>query len=197
MNLHPKPIFQEDCQVSLKKNELKDSVSNTLHIDEYNAKMGDDADVSVLSLKCRYRDQANDLVNFVEKGYDWVLDADVSSGEMEDGEYLVFIEVLRRPMLPDRILKMLTDLENLTGIEASKNDFRYFKDATYLPVTLENLKAKIPLSPREYRKFIKKKNAEDVALENMQMQAGLTPANTKAPTAEDIELKNFVNLSKP
>lgn len=183
--------------MSLKKNELKDSVSNTLHIDEYNAKMGDDADVSVLSLKCRYRDQANDLVNFVEKGYDWVLDADVSSGEMEDGEYLVFIEVLRRPMLPDRILKMLTDLENLTGIEASKNDFRYFKDATYLPVTLENLKAKIPLSPREYRKFIKKKNAEDVALENMQMQAGLTPANTKAPTAEDIELKNFVNLSKP
>lgn len=182
--------------MSLKMNELKDSVKNTLHIDEFNAKMGDDADVCVLSFKCTYRDQAADLVNFIEKGYDWVLDADVSAGEMEDGSYLVFVEALRRPTLPEKILKMMADMENLTATSVDNVDFRYFKDNDYLPLTLENLQSKIPTSPRDYRKLMKSRKEDDQALSNMQMQAGLDPSKKKEISSEDIELKNFVNLSK-
>ena len=183
--------------MSLKKNELQDSVKNTIHIDEYNAKMGDDADVSVVSFKVKYRDQANDLVNFIEKGYDWVLDADVSAGEMEDGDYLVFVEILRRPTLPEKLIKLLADLENITDTSIDNIDFRYYKDNEYLPVTLENLQSKLPLSPRDYRKLLKSRNNDDKALENMQMQAGLDPSKHNKLSAEDVELKNFVNLSKP
>lgn len=176
--------------------ELRDSVSNTIHIDEFDAKMGENDDVCVISFKCKYHDQANDLVNFIEKGYEWVLDADVSAGEMEDGSYLVFIEALRRPTLPEKLLKLLADLENLTDIPLEKNEFRYLKDNDYLPVTLENLQSKLPESPRAYRKMMKKRDAEDNELNNMQMQAGLDPSKHQTPTEEDIELKNFVNLSK-
>lgn len=182
--------------MSLKMHELKDSIENTIHVDEFDAKMGDNADVCVLSFKCKYRDQATDLVNFIEKGYEWILDADVSAGEMEDGSYLVFIEALRRPTLPEKILKLLADLSNITDIDLDKNEFRYLKDTEYLPVTLENLQSKLPESPRAYRKLMKKREAEDNDLSNMQMQAGLDPSKHTAIAKEDVELRNFVNLSK-
>ena len=177
--------------MALKKLELKDSIENKIHIDEYKAKMGDDEDVIVFSFKSKYKDQAIDLVNFIEKGYDWVLDADVSSGELEDGSYLVFIEALRRPTIPKKIIKLLDDLENLTGIDIKDYQFQYHKEIRYTPLTIENLSEKIPLDPRKYRKMNKTK--DDIDLENMQMQAGLAP---KTEAVTDIEIKNFVNLSK-
>jgi hypothetical protein len=177
--------------VSLKKLELKDSIGDKIHIDEYKAKMGEDADIMVISFKSKYKDQAIDLVNFLEKGYEWILDADVSSGELEDGSYLVFIEVLRRPSIPHKLIKMLSDIKNLTDIEPLKYQFKYQKETDYLPLTAETLASKIPLEPRKYRKLHKTK--DDVDLENMQMAAGLAP---KTEEVTDPELKNFVNLSK-
>ena len=35
------------------------------------------------------------LENFIEKGYPFVLDADVTSGEQSDGTYKVFVEIER------------------------------------------------------------------------------------------------------
>lgn len=177
--------------MSLKKLELKDSIGKKLHFDEYKAKMGEDEDIIVISFKSSYRDQATDLVNFLEKGYDWILDADVSAGELEDGSYLIFVEVLRRPSVPNKILKLLADLKNLTGNDTSSYEFRYHKETGYTPVTLEALTNKLPLEPRRYRKMHKTK--DDIDLENMQMQAGLEP-KTEATT--DPEIKAFVNLSK-
>lgn len=76
----------------LEKNNLKRLVHPELHIDEYKSKLGKDEDVVVISFKITGREPAEDLVNFIEKGYDWVIDADVSSGEMSDGDYVVFVE---------------------------------------------------------------------------------------------------------
>lgn len=177
--------------MSLKKLDLKDTIGDKIHIDEYKAKMGDDEDIIVISFKSTYRDQATDLVNFLEKGYDWILDADVSAGELEDGSYLVFIEALRRPSIPNKIVKMLEDMEHLTGITASAYEFQYSKEIDYTPLTVETLTSKIPLDPRKYRKMNKTK--DDVELENMQMAAGLAP---KTEQVTDPELKAFVNLSK-
>ncbi len=177
--------------MSLKKLELKDSIGKKIHIDEYKAKMGDDDDIIVISFKSLYKDQALDLVNFLEKGYDWVLDADVSAGEIEDGEYLVFVEVLRRPAIPTKIAKLLSDLENLTGVPPSEYKFKYKKDLDYVAFDPESFAARVPLDPRKYRKLNKTK--DDVELENMQMAAGLAP---KTEETTDPEIKHFVNLSK-
>lgn len=177
--------------MSLKKLELKDSIGDKIHFDEYKAKMGEDEDIIVISFKSTYRDQATDLVNFLEKGYDWILDADVSAGELEDGSYLIFLEVLRRPSIPNKIIKLLADMENLTGVDANNYKFKYHKETGYTPLTVEALTSKIPLEPRKYRKMAK--SQDDIDLENMQMQAGLAP-KTEATT--DPEIKAFVNLSK-
>jgi hypothetical protein len=34
-----------------------------------------------------------DLVEFIEKGYKFILDADMSAGEENDGQYQVFVEM--------------------------------------------------------------------------------------------------------
>jgi hypothetical protein len=177
--------------MSLKSNELKDSVKSSVHIDEYSAKMGDDSDILVLSFKVSYKDQASDLVNWFEKGYEWILDADVSAGELEDGGYLVFIEALRRPTIPNKILKLLDDMANLTDLKPEDYRLQYHKEISYVPLSMETITNKVPLEPRKYKKM--HKSQDDVELENMQMAAGLAP---KTEETTDPEIKAFVNLSK-
>lgn len=191
--------------MSLQHNDLRDLLGNKIHIDEYSSKMGDDADVIVVSFKIAYYDPAYELSNFIEKGYDWVLDADVSAGEMEDGGYLVFIESLRRPSFPENLEKLLSDLRGPTGNDPSLYELAYHKDKDYVPFSTDAVREKVPLSPREYRAIHGEedgketaeepiaKTAEDIALESLQMAAGLTP---KSRPVIDPILKHFVNLSK-
>ena len=51
--------------------------------------MGDDKDIITLAFSVNGDSPAKDLENFIEKGYPFVLDADVSSGEQSDGSYKV------------------------------------------------------------------------------------------------------------
>jgi hypothetical protein len=107
---------------NLEQGDLKRLVTASIHIDEYKSKMGDDADVCVVCFKVAGKEHAIDLVIFVEKGYDWVLDADVSSGEKEGGDYLVFIELERTPELPKQINMMVSDINNLTEFKLEDHD---------------------------------------------------------------------------
>ena len=75
----------------LEKGDLARLIHPELHVDEFQSKLGDDADVIVLSFKVNTKEPAGDLMAFIEKGYDWILDSDVSSGEMDDGSYIVFV----------------------------------------------------------------------------------------------------------
>lgn len=190
--------------MSLRFNDLKDLVSKKIHIDEYASKMGDDADTIVVSFKVKYQDPAWELSNFFEKGYEWVLDADVSSGEMEDGSYLVFLEIERRPSFPPNLMRALKDMEGLTDQKVSEYEFMYRKGGEYKEMSMDNLKATVPLSPREYRakygdgsessETISAITAEESRqIKAMQSTAGITP---KATVITDPVLKHFVNLSK-
>jgi hypothetical protein len=136
---------------SLKPQDLRNLVSNKIHIDEYRSKMGKDEDIVVVSFKVKYKEPATDLVDFVEKAYDFVLDADVSSGEMMDGEYLVFVEIERRSSVVPNIMKMLSELPNLTNIDRGDFVFAYNKQKKYYPCDLNHLSKVIPLSPKQYR----------------------------------------------
>ena len=103
----------------LEKNDLKRLVTPELTIDEYKSKMGNDEDIIVTSFKIMGREPAEDLVNFLEKGYDWIIDADISAGELENGEYLVFVECDRTSKFPENIMLAVNDILNLTDQKLS------------------------------------------------------------------------------
>lgn len=126
-------------------------ISSKIHIDEYESKMGKPASVVTITFKVKQREPALDLVSFLENGYDWVLDADVSTGEVEDGEFLVFLEVQRRADLPQKIISMLKDLQHLTNIKPGRWKFKWYKQRGYNPVSLENLRDTVPTSPNRYK----------------------------------------------
>lgn len=168
---------------NLETNDLKRLVHPDLHIDEYKSKMGDDADVCVLSLMVTGKEPAGDLVSFIEKGYPFVLDADVSSGEKDNGKYLVFIELDRNPEIPANIIKMLEEILNLTDQDITEWTFKYRKSNTTHELTEDNLKAVVPLTSDDYhRKFDK----EQKDLDQLKTAAGVD-VNTKAPVNDFTE----------
>jgi hypothetical protein len=120
MNQHKLPLSE-----GLEQGDLDRLVHNKLHVDEFKSKMGSDSDIIVLSFKVDGKEPARDLMNFIERGYDWILDADISSGELDDGQYLVFAELERDPAAAKYIYQLLSDIMNLTDTDLSDWKFQY------------------------------------------------------------------------
>ena len=135
--------------------DLNYLVSDTIHIDEYNSKMGQPQDVVTMSFKIRDLMPANDLVSYLENGYDWVLDADVSTGEVTDNQRLVFVEMQRKPNIYNLISEMLIDLDHLTGIKPEQWKFRWYKSQGYESMNEENFDKIVPLTADKYDESIK------------------------------------------
>lgn len=133
---------------SLRKGDLKYLVKKVFEIDSFKSKIGDDQDVVVLSFTVDHEDPAKDLENFIEMGYDFVLDADVSTGETDDGTYKVFVELERSRHVASQIARLLDGIERLTGIPDMR--FRYFKSFKSQDATEENLAAMIPTDKDSY-----------------------------------------------
>ena len=134
----------------LEQGDLKRLVHTEMHVDDFKSKLGRDEDVVVISLKVTGKEPAVDIVNFVEKGYEWVIDADVSSGEMDDGDYIVFIECDRDPAVASNVMSMMADLMNLTEQDISEWRVRYRSGRDH-ELTEKNLQDMIPKTPSEYR----------------------------------------------
>ena len=96
--------------MGLVKDDLKYLVDSIIEIDSYKSKMGEDQDIVTLAFSVTGQEPAKDLENFVEKGYPFVLDADVSSGEQSDGTYKVFVELERSKDVPMQILELATTM---------------------------------------------------------------------------------------
>jgi hypothetical protein len=181
---------------NLEQGDLKRLVHTELHIDEYKSKMGDDADVCVVSFKVSGKEPSADLVSFIEKGYDYVLDADVSSGEKEGGDYLVFVELERTSKLPEQIIQVMEDLMNLSEQELSDWRVRYYKSSEDHDLTADTLEQIIPLTPEAYdAKYGEDEEEIDVEepeqditqdLDAMKAVAGV-PITTTAPKNEYTE----------
>ena len=130
--------------------EMVGMIKPTVHIDEFASKMGDDDDIIVASFFVRSKEAARDLVNWFEKGYDWILDADTSPGEIKPGRFLVYIEFQRRSSAGRNIAELLQDLSTLTEHEQESNWTLTYEDADY-PFSVETFDQLVPLSPRAYR----------------------------------------------
>jgi hypothetical protein len=132
--------------------DLRMLVRNIFEIDSYASKMGSDKDIVVLSFTVEDKDPANDLVNFVERGYEFVLDADATPGELNDGKYKVFVEIERNKKLPEQIIEILDGVGKLCEIDNFK--FRYYKGFKSQESTIENIRNTVPTTKDQYEQTI-------------------------------------------
>ena len=102
--------------MGLRQHDLEFTVDPIFEIDSYKSKMGDDQDIVVLSFSVNGEQPAKDLVNFVETGYNFVLDADKTSGEQADKKYRVFVELERNRHVPNQIIEILDGIKKLTNL---------------------------------------------------------------------------------
>jgi hypothetical protein len=142
--------------MGLRAGDLKDLVYKVFEIDSYKSKMGNDADIVVLSFTVNEKQPATDLVEFIEKGYSFVLDADVSSGEQEDGMYRVFVEIERDKHVPQQIVELLDGVAKLAGRDDFR--FRYYKSFKSEPVSIDALEAVIPVDNEAYEITVTESN---------------------------------------
>jgi hypothetical protein len=150
---------------NLEYKDLDGLVKNTIHVDEFSSKMGDDDDIIVLSFFVRDNQAAKDLMNWFEKGYDFVLDADRSPGEIRPGRYLVYVEIRRRSTAGAHAARLIDDLQSLTEHQPS-DWIMHYRDQT-VPFSQETFEQLVPLSPRAYRE------KADKNLDEMRVAAGL------------------------
>ena len=137
--------------------DLKRLVTPILTVDVYTSEVGADRNVIVLGIPVLEKEAAVDIAEFAEKSYDWVLDADASDVvNSENGEFMVFIELSRNPSAPENIYSFVSDLLNLTDQKMVDWNFVYYKSKQKLPLSIDNLRDTIILSPERYAQLTKK-----------------------------------------
>lgn len=134
---------------SLRAEDLRHMIKKVFGIDSYKSKVGNDEEVVVLSFVVSEEDPAKDLENFIEMGYDFVLDADVTPGETDDGEFLVFVELERGKHVAEQIMEIVNGVTKLTEFDYMR--FRYFKNFKSQEATEENLASIVPADKNSYK----------------------------------------------
>jgi len=176
----------------LRSGDLKNYVSELFTVDQYKSKMGEDGDVIVLGFRVREKNPAVDMMEFIERGYDFILDADMSAGEENDGQYQVFVEIQRTPELKTQLKELLGGVGQLCDCREWK--FRYQKAPTSLEFNEENITEAIPMTKEDYeRKVMEIKNTDIKEFFNQgSVDVDLAEDNTlvfSRPYAGDIAAK--------
>jgi len=148
----------EDAKLieGLESQDLEDRIDPTIHFDEYVPKMGTEDQIIVATFKVFGKNPGVDLESFLEKGYDWIIDAEISPGEVSDNKYIIFVEAERRTHFPKKFIELIKDLENITNVKRNEWRMTYFitaKNNLEYPLTQDNITTHIPLSPRAYRQM--------------------------------------------
>jgi hypothetical protein len=144
----------------LRPADLRYLVDSVFEVDSYSSKMGDDRDVSVISFSVKSKEAAEDLESFIEKGYKFVLDADVSPGEVKEGKYKVFVEMERDKDLSSHIVEILDGVKKLADNEDFR--FRYYRSFRSNPADVETLLDAVPTTPDQYENKINEVQMENV-----------------------------------
>jgi hypothetical protein len=144
----------------LRPNDLVDMVFDNFEVDSFKSKMGEDRDVCVVSFKARERGPAKDMMEFIEKGYGFVLDADVSAGEDKDGMYHIFVELKRTPAVYEHIQELLDGVKRLTNIAEWK--FKYHKNNRFQSLDEQSLRSLIPGTPDAYDMMVENIRVESI-----------------------------------
>lgn len=151
---------QSNINEGLRAGDLVRLVSTRFSVDQYKSKMGNDKDTIVLSFRVNEKFPAEDMVEFIEKGYEFVLDADKSSGEENTGKYSVFVEIERNKNAPKHVKTMLDGLSKLCDIGNWK--FRYYRDSTTMDFSEKAFADIVPLTPDDYESMIEERRRSEV-----------------------------------
>ena len=168
--------------------DLEGQLLPKVTVDEYAAHMGKDSEIVTIAFTIKNKQAGDDLCDWFERGYDFVLDAQVSEGEVSPGRYLVFVEMNRRTTVPARIIELLDDLKTLTDLNL--NDWTIIVDDEEYEPSEEVLKQVIVLSPHNYR--VEEEREED--LNEMRHRAGLDVKPIHADK-QDADLKAFKSMA--
>ena len=101
--------------MSLKADDLKNTILPKISIDQFHPKAGTEEDVIVVAFYFRDQEPANDMNTFIQRGFIDTLDVDVSPSTDEDGHYLLFVEFERNKEFSGNFLSLLKDIKNVTG----------------------------------------------------------------------------------
>jgi hypothetical protein len=170
----------------LQYRDLEGMLKPTIHVDEFASKMGDDSDIIVVSFFVRDKSAARDLMSWFEKGYDFVIDADQSPGEIKPDRYLVFVEIRRRRAAARNISEMLDDLSTLTEFNA--DDWTMHYNGKSYPYSEEQFAKTVPLSPDDYRQ------ATESDLNEIREAAGLRPRKIYGSSADIRALQDAAGI---
>ena len=182
---------KKDIYEGLRKNDLKYFLSDVFSVDRFKSKMGSDENIIVLSFRVHDKMPGMDLEEFIEGGYDFILDADVSPGEEQDGKYSVFVELERNKKAPKNIETLVNGIGKLADIDSWR--FRYYKDPASQEFSIENFEKSVPLTAEDYEEKVERtkekdlqqffdKGATDLMLENNIL-------TFKKPYAGDLSFK--------
>lgn len=134
--------------MGLRAGDLRNCVYKVFEIDSYKSKMGDDKNIVTLSFSVNEELPAKDLMNFLEKGYEFVLDADVTAGEQSDGTYKVFVELQRSRTVGTEILEIIDGVKKIAELDELK--FRYYKNFRSINADEQSLQEFVPTDPENY-----------------------------------------------
>lgn len=144
----------------LRAKDLSGFVNELFTVDQYRSKMGEDRDIVVLGFRVTEKHPASDLMEFLERGYQFILDADMSAGEEHDGQYQVFVEIQRTEELPEQLDNLLRGVGQLTDV--SNWRYRYQKSSASVEYQKETVNEHIPLTPSAYEQKIVEYKQTDV-----------------------------------
>ena len=134
--------------MSLRENDLKDTVLSKISIDEFEPKTGDAKDVMVLGFYLNQDTAADDLYHFLSSGIQETRDIEVSPNPNEDGYYMVFIEVDRNDKAVDTLKGLVKETERVAGSLNWKAK-TYLNDE-YLPLSEDGIYQYIITDPSKY-----------------------------------------------
>jgi len=187
---------QHNLNEGLRYGDLENYVSEVFTVDQYRSKMGEDSDVIVLGFRVREKNPAIDMMEFIEKGYDFILDADMSAGEENDGQYQVFVEIERTPNLKTQLKELLGGVGQLCKFNEWR--FRYQKSKNSLEFNEDNISEAIPMTKEDYERKITEIKNTDIKdfFDQGSVDVDLAEDNTlifSKPYAGDIAAK-FISI---
>ena len=140
--------------------EMQNYISEVIAVDSFAAKLGKDEDVCVLKFQSNNKTVAEDLVNFIETGCDFILDADMSPAKNDQGLYNIFVEIERNDDIPKKIIEVIRDVEQVSGMLPWQ--FKFYKNENLYALNDENINTIVPTSPSQYKLLTDDKIEEDI-----------------------------------
>ena len=104
--------------MGLEKHDLDKLIMPVFGVDLYKPKTGTEEDIVVVSFTIDNELGAKDLASFIDKSIiKDIVDAEPSPGPDPEGQYAVFVELVRNDKTPLTIMKLLNDIKHVVNIK--------------------------------------------------------------------------------